>query len=123
MARVRLVNVVKRFGATTAVDHVSADIREGEFITLLGPSGCGKTTLLRAIAGFERPTAGRILLDGRDITRVPAHRRPLNMVFQRSTLFPHLDVHDNVAFGLRVAGTPRRSESGKPMFSSTVMWG
>ncbi len=105
-------HVTHRFGRVTALDDVDLRIREGEFITLLGPSGCGKTTLLRAIAGFERPTAGRIVLDGRDITRVPAHRRPLNMVFQRSTLFPHLDVHDNVAFGLRVAGTPR-AEAGE----------
>jgi ABC-type Fe3+/spermidine/putrescine transport system ATPase subunit len=83
------------------------DIEAGELVTLLGPSGCGKTTLLRVIAGFVSPTEGRVVLDGRDITRLPPHKRPVNMVFQRSTLFPHLDVFENVAFGLRIAGTPK----------------
>lgn len=105
--RVRLDGVTHRFGSVTALDSISLDIRDGELITLLGPSGCGKTTLLRIVAGFERPDAGRVLLGGHDVTRTPAHRRPVNMVFQRPTLFPHLDVSENVAFGLRISGTPR----------------
>jgi putrescine transport system ATP-binding protein len=83
------------------VDHVSLDIRAGEFFALLGPSGCGKTTLLRMLAGFETPDEGRILLDGRDIVHVLPHERPVNMMFQNYALFPHLSVHDNIAFGLR----------------------
>ncbi|MDX6628686.1 MAG: spermidine/putrescine transport system ATP-binding protein, partial [Gaiellales bacterium] len=106
-AAVTVEQVTHRFGSVVALDDVSLAFREGEFVTLLGPSGCGKTTLLRIVAGFERPTAGRVLLGDADITRVAPHRRPLNMVFQRPTLFPHLDVADNVAFGLRVAGVER----------------
>jgi spermidine/putrescine transport system ATP-binding protein len=94
-------NIVKAFDGALAVDDVSLEIVDGEFLTLLGPSGCGKTTLLRMIAGFEQPTAGRIVLGGRDITDDPPERRPLNMVFQRYALFPHLNVFDNVAYGLR----------------------
>jgi len=103
----RLEGVTHRFGRVTALDRVSLGIEDGELVTLLGPSGCGKTTLLRIIAGFMRPTEGRVVLQGRDVTRVPPHKRPVNMVFQRSTLFPHLDVFENVAFGLRIAGIPR----------------
>jgi len=103
----RLEGVTHRFGRVTALDDVSLGIDDGELVTLLGPSGCGKTTLLRIIAGFMRPTEGRVVLQGRDVTRVPPHKRPVNMVFQRSTLFPHLDVFENVAFGLRIAGVPR----------------
>ncbi len=103
----RLEDVTHRFGRVTALDAVSLGIEDGELVTLLGPSGCGKTTLLRIIAGFMRPTEGRVVLQGRDVTRVPPHKRPVNMVFQRSTLFPHLDVFENVAFGLRIAGAPR----------------
>jgi ABC-type Fe3+/spermidine/putrescine transport system ATPase subunit len=106
-AAVTVEQVTHRFGSVVALDDVSLSFRQGEFVTLLGPSGCGKTTLLRIVAGFERPTAGRVLLADADITRVAPHRRPLNMVFQRPTLFPHLDVADNVAFGLRVAGVER----------------
>jgi heme ABC exporter ATP-binding subunit CcmA len=95
--------VTQRFGTVTALDGISLAIQAGEFVTLLGPSGCGKTTLLRIVAGFQRPTEGRVLLDGRDVTRTPPHKRPVNYVFQRPTLFPHLDVHGNVAFGLRIA--------------------
>jgi ABC-type Fe3+/spermidine/putrescine transport system ATPase subunit len=103
-AAVTVDQVTHRFGSVVALDDVSLTFRQGEFVTMLGPSGCGKTTLLRIVAGFERPTAGRVLLGDADITRLGAHRRPLNMVFQRPTLFPHLDVADNVAFGLREAG-------------------
>jgi putrescine transport system ATP-binding protein len=98
---VRFENVSRRFGGVAAVDGLSLDIQAREFFALLGPSGCGKTTLLRLLAGFERPDAGRILLDGRDIAAVPPHRRPVNMMFQSYALFPHLTVAGNIAFGLR----------------------
>ncbi|MGD0025023.1 MAG: ABC transporter ATP-binding protein [Xanthobacteraceae bacterium] len=98
----------KRFGSFAAVDRLSLDIYAGEFFALLGPSGCGKTTLLRLIAGFERPSAGRILLDGIDLAPVPPYRRPVNMMFQSYALFPHLDVEANIAFGLKQEGLPRQ---------------
>lgn len=100
-ALVRFDGVVKRFGALTAVDRVSLDIAQGEFFALLGPSGCGKTTLLRMLAGFEMPSEGRILLDGEDISQMPPHKRPVNMMFQSYALFPHLSVEGNIGFGLR----------------------
>ena len=100
-------SVTHRYGDVVALDGVSLEIREGELVTLLGPSGCGKTTLLRILAGFTRPSEGQVFLQGREITRVPPHKRPVNMVFQRPTLFPHLDVAGNVAFGLRVARVAR----------------
>jgi spermidine/putrescine transport system ATP-binding protein len=103
-----LEGVRKSFGATIALDEVDLEVRDGEFVTLLGPSGCGKTTLLRSVAGFERPSSGRVLLAGEDITRTPAHKRPVNTVFQRYLMFPHLTVFENVAFGLRVARCPKR---------------
>jgi ABC-type Fe3+/spermidine/putrescine transport system ATPase subunit len=101
--RVRAEAITHRFGDVTALDGVSLDIASGELLTLLGPSGCGKTTLLRIIAGFERPSEGRVVIAGDDVTSLPAHKRPTNLVFQRPTLFPHLDVFGNVAFGLSVA--------------------
>ena len=104
----RFEAVVKKFGTVRAVDGVSLDIRAGEFFALLGPSGCGKTTLLRMLAGFETPDEGRILLDGNDIAQVLPHQRPVNMMFQNYALFPHLSVRDNIAFGLKRAGLPRR---------------
>ena len=100
-AGIRLVDLEKRFGSILAVDRVSLDVRPGEFFSLLGPSGCGKTTTLRMIGGFELPTGGRILLRDRDITDDPPDKRPVNMVFQNYALFPHLDVGENVGFGLR----------------------
>ncbi|MGJ4892733.1 ABC transporter ATP-binding protein [Bradyrhizobium sp. HKCCYLRH3099] len=103
----RIENVVKAFGSFRAVDGVSLDIRAGEFFALLGPSGCGKTTLLRMLAGFETPDEGRILLSGEDIAPVLPHERPVNMMFQNYALFPHLNVRDNIAFGLKRAGMPR----------------
>ena len=106
-AHLALEDITHRYGGVTALADVSLEIREGELVTLLGPSGCGKTTLLRIIGGFIRPSAGRLVLQGRDITGVPPHRRPVNMVFQRAALFPHLDVFENVAFGLRVAGAAK----------------
>jgi spermidine/putrescine transport system ATP-binding protein len=104
---IALEAVTKRFGKADAVRNVSVAIGEGEFFSLLGPSGCGKTTTLRMIAGFEVPDEGRILLQGRDVTTVPANRRPVNMVFQQYALFPHMSVYDNVAFGLKVKRVPR----------------
>jgi spermidine/putrescine transport system ATP-binding protein len=103
---VRLENVSRRFGQATALDQVCLRIPPGEFFSLLGPSGCGKTTLLRVIAGLETPDAGRLWLDHVDATHVPAHRRPVNTVFQSYALFPHLDVWNNVAFGLKMKGRP-----------------
>ncbi|MGH8741867.1 MAG: ATP-binding cassette domain-containing protein, partial [Burkholderiales bacterium] len=89
---------------TRALQPVDLAIRPGEFFTLLGPSGCGKTTTLRMLAGFEQPTDGQILLDGVDVAQTPAHKRPVNTVFQSYALFPHLDIFENVAFGLRRRG-------------------
>jgi len=98
---VSLVDLVKRFGDLAAVAGINVDMPSGEFFSMLGPSGCGKTTTLRMIAGFEQPTEGRILLDGTDMAYTPPHKRNVNTVFQNYALFPHLNVHDNVAFGLR----------------------
>ncbi len=105
--------VSKRFGSFTAVERVSLDIHEREFFALLGPSGCGKTTLLRMLAGFEQPSEGRILLDGEDISGVPPHRRPVNMMFQSYALFPHLTVEGNIAFGLKQDGMGRQEIAGR----------
>jgi spermidine/putrescine transport system ATP-binding protein len=98
---VRLERVTKDFGETVAVDDLSLDIPEGEFFSMLGPSGCGKTTTLRMIGGFEEPTRGTIYLRGRDVTDLPPYKRDVNTVFQSYALFPHLNVFENVAFGLR----------------------
>ena len=98
---VRLERVSKHFGDTIAVNDLSIDIEEGEFFSMLGPSGCGKTTTLRMIGGFEEPTYGNVYLGGRDVTDLPPYRRDVNTVFQSYALFPHLDVYENVAFGLR----------------------
>ncbi len=94
-------HVTKRFGSFRAVDDADFGIKQGEFFSLLGPSGCGKTTLLRMIAGFEFPTEGEIYIDGQPVTGVPANKRPTNMVFQSYAIFPHLNVYDNIAYGLR----------------------
>jgi spermidine/putrescine transport system ATP-binding protein len=102
--------VTKRFGKMIAVDNVDLTIHEGEFFALLGPSGCGKTTLMRMLAGFETPTEGRILIDGKDVANTPPNKRPVNMVFQSYAVFPHMTVSDNVGYGLmvdRVAGAER----------------
>jgi spermidine/putrescine ABC transporter ATP-binding subunit len=101
-------DVSRRFpGGVLALDDVSLDIAEGEFFALLGPSGCGKTTLLRILAGFDFPDDGYVRIDGENVDGVPANRRPVNMVFQSYAVFPHMSVRENVAYGLRVAGTPR----------------
>jgi len=104
---VRFEAVSKRFGNIVAIERLSLDIFEREFFALLGPSGCGKTTLLRMLAGFEQPSEGRILLDGADISGLPPHRRPVNMMFQSYALFPHLTVEGNIAFGLKQDGMPK----------------
>ena len=101
---VRFDGVTKRFGDQIAVDNVSRDIYEREFFALLGPSGCGKTTLMRMLAGFETPDAGRIMLGGVDLADTPPHKRPVNMMFQSYALFPHLSVAGNIAFGLKMEG-------------------
>jgi spermidine/putrescine transport system ATP-binding protein len=98
---ISIVGLRKDFDAVTAVDGIDIEIASGEFFSLLGPSGCGKTTTLRMIAGFEQPSAGEILIDGVDVSQVPAHKRPVNTVFQNYALFPHLDVEKNVEYGLR----------------------
>jgi len=98
---INIQGITKKFGGITAVNNVSLDIYRGELFALLGPSGCGKTTLLRMLAGLERPTAGRIWIDGQDVTDKPPYDRPVNMMFQSYALFPHMTVAKNVAFGLR----------------------
>ena len=103
---ITLKNVTKVFDDTVVVDKINFYIRKGEFVTILGPSGCGKTTTLRMIAGFDVPTSGDILLNDIDITPIPPYKRPINTVFQRYALFPHLDVYENVAFGLRLKKIP-----------------
>ena len=103
---ISLQGVSKVYDGNTVVDDFNLDITKGEFVTFLGPSGCGKTTTLRMIAGFETPTSGKILLNGEDITKIPPHKRPINTVFQRYALFPHLNVYDNVAFGLKLKKIP-----------------
>ena len=104
---VRLEGVVKRFGEVAAVDGVDLDVFDGEFFSMLGPSGSGKTTCLRMIAGFEHPTAGGILLDGEDVSRLAPYERDVNTVFQDYALFPHMTVADNVEYGLRVKKVPK----------------
>jgi putrescine transport system ATP-binding protein len=104
---VRIEGLTKRFGAVTAVDGVDLEVARGELFALLGGSGCGKTTLLRLLAGFETPDAGRVLIDGQDMTGVPPHLRPVNMMFQSYALFPHMDVAANVGYGLRREGVPK----------------
>src|SRR6476619_5971770 len=106
MPLLSLANISKSFGSTRAVNDVSLDVNKGEFFGLLGPSGCGKTTTLRMIAGLEKPDSGAIEFDGRDITNLPAERRGFGMVFQNYALFPHLNVAENVAFGLRARHRP-----------------
>ena len=103
---IEIKNVSKSFGEKCILRDVSISVKQGEFLTLLGPSGCGKTTLLRMIAGFGSPDSGEILINGTDITDMPAHERPVNTVFQRYALFPHLDVYENIAFGLKLHKVP-----------------
>ncbi|MGR3378269.1 ABC transporter ATP-binding protein [Salipiger abyssi] len=103
-ALVRIQNVSKHFGDTTALDDLTLDIARGEFVTFLGPSGCGKSTTLRILGGFEQPSSGRVILDGKDVTRLPPEKRQVNMVFQDYALFPHMTVRQNISFGLELKG-------------------
>lgn len=104
---IEINNVSKFFGEKTALDHINLSIRKGEFVTILGPSGCGKTTLLRLIAGFQMASEGTISIAGKEITQTPPHKRPVNTVFQKYALFPHLNVYDNIAFGLKLKKLPQ----------------
>jgi spermidine/putrescine transport system ATP-binding protein len=110
---VRLERVTKEFGDVAAVDDLSLDVEVGEFFSLLGPSGCGKTTTLRMVGGFEEPTYGTVYLGGNDVTDLPPYRRDVNTVFQSYALFPHMDVFENVAFGLRRKKIPREVADGR----------
>jgi ABC-type Fe3+/spermidine/putrescine transport system ATPase subunit len=112
---VQLAGVVKRFEAVTAVDHVSLEVRHGEFLSLIGPSGCGKTTTLRLIAGLDQPDAGQIIIKGRRMEGVPPYDRNIGLVFQSFALFPHLNVIQNVEFGLRMRGTPHKERTEKAL--------
>ena len=103
----RIDHVTKRFGETVVVNDVSLGIERGEIFALLGSSGCGKSTLLRVLSGFETPTSGRVWLDGKDVTDLPPYERPMNMMFQSYALFPHLNVWENVAFGLKRDGVAK----------------
>ena len=104
---IRFNDVVKEYDDTVVLKNVSFDIERGKFYTLLGPSGCGKTTILRLIAGFSEPTSGEILFDGKVINKVPANKRKVNTVFQDYALFPHMNVYENVAFGLKIKKLPK----------------
>jgi spermidine/putrescine transport system ATP-binding protein len=104
---IEVENLTRRFGDVTALDHVSVRIRKGEFFSLLGPSGCGKTTLLRIVGGLDIPDEGVVRISGVDAREIPAHRRPVNTVFQSYALFPHMTVRDNIAFGLRMKNVPK----------------
>ena len=103
---IQLQNIHKQYGEKTVLENLNLYVKDKEFVTLLGPSGCGKTTTLRIIGGFESPDSGTVLFEGNDITDVPPHQRQVNTVFQRYALFPHLNVYDNIAFGLRIAKLP-----------------
>ena len=108
MSFLTIKDATKSFGPTTVVHRFDLQVERGEFVTFLGPSGCGKTTMLRMIAGFETPSAGRIMIDGEDVTNTPPNRRRIGMVFQAYALFPNLTIAENVAFGLKVGGQPKR---------------
>lgn len=125
MNGLRLAGIYKDFGSVRAVENVNLDFAEGELTALLGPSGCGKTTLLRMIAGLEEPSGGAILLGGRDITALPAHKRRFGMVFQSFALFPHLTVRENVVYSLVISGTSKREamETGERLLDLVQLQG
>ena len=111
---IELKHVKKVFeDGVTLIEDLNLKIKKGEFVTLLGPSGCGKTTILRMIGGFERPTSGELLLNGKDISNLPPNERPINTVFQKYALFPHLNVYDNIAFGLKIKGVDKKTQAEK----------
>ena len=111
---IELKHIKKVFeDGVTVIEDLSLEIKKGEFVTLLGPSGCGKTTILRMIGGFEKPTSGELLLDGKDISALPPNERPINTVFQKYALFPHLNVYDNIAFGLKLKGMDKKTQDEK----------
>jgi len=112
-AFIEIASVSKSFGSVTAVDNISLSIRKGEFFSLLGPSGCGKTTLLRILGGFETPSDGKVMIEGQEVTHMPAHLRSTNMVFQNYAIFPHLNVEQNVAYGLRQQKLSREAQAEK----------
>lgn len=118
---VRFENIVKRFGDFVAVKECTLDIYEREFFALLGPSGCGKTTLLRMLAGFEKPTSGRILVAGEDITELAPYERPVNMMFQSYALFPHMTVEQNIGFGLKQEGMPKDAIAARVEEAMTML--
>ncbi len=111
--QIELLNITKRFEEVIAVDNVNINIGKGEFFSLLGPSGCGKTTTLRIIAGLENPTSGSVILDGKDVTNVPAHRRNVNTVFQDYAIFPHMSVYENIYFPLKMRKIPKKEAHPK----------
>ncbi|WGR60081.1 ATP-binding cassette domain-containing protein [Paracoccus ferrooxidans] len=113
MTFLTLDHLQKSFGPTRVVHDFDLGVEKGEFVSFLGPSGCGKTTVLRMVAGFETPTAGRVVIDGRDVTRLRPNQRQIGMVFQSYALFPNLTVAENVGFGLRTAGVPRAERAGR----------
>ena len=113
MANVSLVDIEKRFGAHVVIPRLNLEIADGSFVVLVGPSGCGKTTTLNMIAGLEPITAGQLLIGGRDVTDVPPKDRDIAMVFQSYALFPHLNVFDNIAFGMKIRRTPKSEIDGQ----------
>ena len=115
-------HVSKYFGEKAVLNDVNLQVRKGEFVTILGPSGCGKTTLLRLIAGFQTASEGVITMSGKEITQTPPHKRPVNTVFQKYALFPHLNVYDNIAFGLKLKKTPKQT-IGKKVKAALKMVG
>ena len=115
-------HVSKYFGEKAVLNDLNLQVRKGEFVTILGPSGCGKTTLLRLIAGFQTASEGVITMSGKEITQTPPHKRPVNTVFQKYALFPHLNVYDNIAFGLKLKKTPKKT-IGKKVKAALKMVG
>src|SRR5512146_3310861 len=122
MSTLDLINLTKQFGGVTAVDHVNLSVGDGEFVCILGPSGCGKSTTLRMVGGFEEATSGDVQIDGVSVVDMPPNRRPTAMVFQKYTLWPHMRVYDNIAFGLRLRHTPA-SEIDREVKSSLELVG